>query len=262
MIALAYLMYKLNDLYEDRKRTKYLESLSEEDKVPILKKWNTAYKDKKEQELINSSSISEKQYYALNIFKSPGQLHPLISAFQTYDDGRFYKSFERVDKLQSISVSLGIGGMYSFIAISKNLTHLVFCNGLSSHSMNGKDEAKIHKIQISDISEIKIVIDSETVTTTTKKGVIKRAVVGGALLGGAGAVVGALTASSTGQSKDLISSISLELSLNNASEPFLTVVFQSGMAKPKKECAEELKKVNEWNSIISMAIKKKSSNAS
>jgi hypothetical protein len=262
LIALAYLASVLNDKLEERKRKKYLETASEEDKTPALAKLNKLYKDKKEEELINSNSIVEKQYYAVNLFKSPDDLIPLISLGHSYEPGRFSKSFERVDKLEFTNAALGIAGMYSFIAITKNLNYLIFCNGLSSHSRDKKANAKIYKIKIADISEVKVVVDSETVITTTKKGVIKRAVVGGALLGGAGAVVGALTAGSTGQSKDLISNINIELSINSVTEPFAKIIFQSGAPKNKKDCTENLTKANEWNSIISTAIKKKAGNIS
>ena len=63
-----------------------------------------------------------------------------------------------------------------------------------------------------------------------------RAVVGGVLLGGVGAIIGGATAKKTGSTaattntttKDVVNSITLKFLLNNTSTPLLSIPFLSG----------------------------------
>ena len=107
-------------------------------------------------------------------------------------------------------------------------------------------DAKIMIFPVSEILSIEVVEDGHTVSQSTTTGkteektsnasMLGRAVVGGILLGGVGAVIGGATAKKTGSTaettntttKDVVNSISLKLLLNNTSTPLLSIPFLSG----------------------------------
>ncbi|CAM3820976.1 SHOCT domain-containing protein [Flavobacterium gelidilacus] len=73
----------------------------------------------------------------------------------------------------------------------------------------------------SDILESEIVIDGQTVTK--KSGTIGRSVVGGILAGGAGAIIGGTTGSTTTNEK--INSILVKITINNTINPIFKIIF-------------------------------------
>lgn len=112
-----------------------------------------------------------------------------------------------------------------------------------------------------DILTSEIEIDGETTTITkTKKSttsVVGRALIGGILTGGIGAVIGGLTgkSSSSSKQKDKIRSINLKITVNDLSNPihkinFLNIVTKKGSFIYK--VANE--QVEKWHGIFSVLI--------
>ena len=107
-------------------------------------------------------------------------------------------------------------------------------------------DIKVMIFPVSEILSIEVIEDGHTVSQSTTTGkteektsnasMLGRAVVGGILLGGVGAVIGGATAKKTGSTaettntttKDVVNSISLKLLLNNTSTPLLSIPFLSG----------------------------------
>ena len=129
----------------------------------------------------------------------------------------------------------------STVAIAFDFDTLSICVSEISSS-----DAKVKIFPVSEILSIEVVEDGHTVSQSTTTGkteektsnasMLGRAVVGGILLGGAGAVIGGATAKKTGNTaettntttKDMVNSITLKLLLNNTSTPLLSIPFLSG----------------------------------
>lgn len=129
----------------------------------------------------------------------------------------------------------------STVAIAFDFDTLSICVSEISSS-----DAKVKIFPVSEILSIEVVEDGHTVSQSTTTGkteektsnanMLGRAVVGGVLLGGVGAIIGGATAKKTGSTaattntttKDVVNSITLKLLLNNTSTPLLSIPFLSG----------------------------------
>ena len=80
-----------------------------------------------------------------------------------------------------------------------------------------------------DIIDFELLENGETVTKT--KGGVRRAIVGGALLGGVGAVVGSVTAKK--ESFDIVNSLKIKITLNNTNYPtvYIPLIFSKTKTK-------------------------------
>lgn len=129
----------------------------------------------------------------------------------------------------------------STVAIAFDFDTLSICVSEISSS-----DAKVKIFPVSEILSIEVVEDGHTVSQSTTTGkteektsnanMLGRAVVGGVLLGGVGAIIGGATAKKTGSTaattntttKDVVNSITLKFLLNNTSTPLLSIPFLSG----------------------------------
>ncbi len=94
--------------------------------------------------------------------------------------------------------------------------------------VSGQGFAK--EIPFEKFTEAEIITDGHTIAETKRKGAVGRALVGGILTGGAGAVVGALTAKSISTSNRRITAIDVTLLSNDEQFPKLQwSVFSPGM---------------------------------
>ena len=78
------------------------------------------------------------------------------------------------------------------------------------------------EIPFSKFESIEILEDGHTVAETRKKGVLTRAAVGGALTGGVGAVIGAVSAGSVTTQKEIVTNITVTVSTSDSSFPTLS----------------------------------------
>ena len=74
-----------------------------------------------------------------------------------------------------------------------------------------------------DILQSELVIDGETISEQSTTGTVGRAVLGGLIAGGAGAIIGGVTGSK--KLKKKIKSIDLKLSVNDSQNPFYKINF-------------------------------------
>lgn len=74
-----------------------------------------------------------------------------------------------------------------------------------------------------DILQSELDIDGETISKQSTTGTVGRAVLGGILAGGAGAIIGGVTGSK--KQKEKVNSIDLKLSVNDSKNPFYKINF-------------------------------------
>jgi hypothetical protein len=92
-------------------------------------------------------------------------------------------------------------------------------------------ESCISTCEFSQIIQADLLRDDNTITSTTKDSVAARAIVGGVLFGGVGAVVGAVGAGSRSHSSQVPGSISLRVVTENGTFPVLFLRLKSGASR-------------------------------
>jgi len=112
---------------------------------------------------------------------------------------------------------------------------------------------KMHKAYIYDYTQIlqcELMVDGETVLKHSTSSMVGRAVLGGILTGGVGAIIGGVTGKST--QKETINNIDLKVIINDTSNPvfrinFLNLKVKKGTPLYKKA----YQKIELWHGIIS-----------
>jgi hypothetical protein len=113
-----------------------------------------------------------------------------------------------------------------------------------------------------DVLAAELVEDGVTVTSTDRGSQVLGAAVGGALFGGLGAVVGGLSASSTGTNKT--QRLDLKVVVNDISQPVRMIPFlnsAAGVEKSSPEYQEARQQAFHWHAILSLVIKQPASGA-
>ncbi|MFB5431827.1 MULTISPECIES: hypothetical protein [Enterococcus] len=96
-------------------------------------------------------------------------------------------------------------------------------------------------INLTDVIEVELIQDNDIVSKVSSSSAISRAVVGGALAGGIGAVIGGNTAKSKSLNK--LSRISFKFKINDMDNPYKEILIFSdkkGLSKTEKEQAWKL----------------------
>lgn len=111
----------------------------------------------------------------------------------------------------------------------------------------------------SDILEVEIIENGNTVSKMSKTSVAGRAILGGILLGGVGAVIGGFTANRNNFEK--MDKISLKLIVNNTKNPIFEIDFYNdirgkGLEKKNIDYVEFINKANYWYGLFKVIIKK------
>jgi hypothetical protein len=116
-----------------------------------------------------------------------------------------------------------------------------------------------------DILASEIVEDGETVTITSRSTSISGAIIGGAIAGETGAIIGGLSGKTRSTTETKIHKIDLKIVVNNTKLPnkiinFLTgkpdLVYENvGVKKDSPEYKEAIKYVNHWHSLFGLLIK-------
>lgn len=108
---------------------------------------------------------------------------------------------------------------------------------------------------LEDIIEVSLVIDGETITSTTRGSQFGGALVGGLLAGSAGAIVGGLSGSTS--SKEAVSKITLKLTIKETVTSVKTITFldvKKPILKTEETFKTALKKANEWEGQFKVII--------
>jgi len=96
-------------------------------------------------------------------------------------------------------------------------------------------------INLTDVIEVELIQDNDIVSKVSSSSAISRAVVGGALAGGIGAVIGGNTAKSKSLNK--LSRISFKFKINDMDNPYKEILIFSdkkGLSETEKEQAWKL----------------------
>ncbi|MDO8374957.1 MAG: hypothetical protein Q7K57_57585 [Burkholderiaceae bacterium] len=106
-------------------------------------------------------------------------------------------------------------------------------------------------ISFAELVSSEVCVDSETVVKTGRVGQLGAALVGGVVLGGIGALIGAMGASK--KQANNIRAVELKVLTTDAKRPIHTVTFFDGKAPYSAERA--LKAASHWHDLISVAIR-------
>lgn len=112
-----------------------------------------------------------------------------------------------------------------------------------------------------DVLEVEIIEDGETITKTSSSSQIGRALIGGVMLGGAGAIIGGL--SGTKKNIDKIKSLDLKLIINDTTSPVRTInIWKSKNGESKESIAFKTAyaNANEWFSLFKVIINQANDN--
>lgn len=118
-----------------------------------------------------------------------------------------------------------------------------------------------------EILESEVVIDSQTVTKSSKLAMAGGAVLGGVLAGGVGAIIGGLSGNK--KQFDRIKRMEIKLTINNLDNPVQKITFLDGRSrvyrelvnghhKNSEEYKEAIKQVDKWQAMFDVIIKNNS----
>ncbi|MFV2049638.1 hypothetical protein CJ195_21895 [Bacillus sp. UMB0899] len=117
---------------------------------------------------------------------------------------------------------------------------------------------QIVKFNFNQVVESGIVEDGQTLTKTSKSGLVGGSLLGGAIAGGFGAVVGAMSANNT--STEQVKRLSLSIVVDNLMNPVHDIVFlvntQQPYSKDNPLYKTAFDKCNLWHKRVSVIIKR------
>ncbi|HHW37447.1 MAG TPA: SHOCT domain-containing protein [Bacillales bacterium] len=111
-----------------------------------------------------------------------------------------------------------------------------------------------------DIIQSEVIKDGVTINRTSRGSQIGGAIIGGALAGGVGAIIGGLGASS--ESKSIITSLELQIVVNNSKKSNYKVVFKSPNDLGAFTTGNEINDINHWHNLLSHIINRTDNNSS
>ena len=115
----------------------------------------------------------------------------------------------------------------------------------------------IHLINFSEVLEVHLIKDGDTITKTSRGSQLGGAVIGGVLAGGFGAVIGGLSGKQI--TNEEINKINIEIVVNNLKKPVHTVSFVNridSLNKNDKKYQELIDITNHWFRLLSVVIKR------
>lgn len=149
--------------------------------------------------------------------------------------------------------------------IDKDFTKYIGIDEINSKvcliNTSGKEKENyiMNTYSFSDILEVEIIENGNSVSKMSKTSVAGRAILGGILLGGVGAVIGGFTANRNSFEK--MNKISLKLIVNNTKNPIFEIDFYNdftgkGLEKKNINYVEFINKANYWYGLFKVIIKK------
>jgi hypothetical protein len=190
---------------------------------------------------IEKRNKADKDTKLNDVIKSMGDFS--VKHFFLSPDHNTYIGVDEINKTICIVENL----------LSHNIKHT--SSGAIHDSNNYKYQGKAYKY--SEILQSEIVEDGESITKTSRVSQIGGALIGGAVAGGIGAIVGGL--SGTKKTTDSVRKITLQIIVDDISKPIRTITFLNKSYTLKKasvEYKEAYKKANHWHNLISVIIKK------
>ena len=148
--------------------------------------------------------------------------------------------------IEGFSSDAILGKFVSAVGFDKNKKKICFVN-----------EGKVNVVKMysfNDIMESEIVVDGLTLVKTSATSTIGRAIVGGVLTGGVGAIIGGVTGKKS--HNELVKYIDLKICINDSSNPFYKIRFLDTECKKGDFIYKEgYEKAEKWHGIVSTFIK-------
>lgn len=132
-----------------------------------------------------------------------------------------------------------------------------------------QDEHGVHTydqrlIKFSDILSSEVIIDSHTVTSTSRGSQLTSAAAGGALFGNTGAVIGGLSGKT--KSTEQVKNMDIKLTVNDLENPVCKINFldgcnqfnrpqKNGFKKDSEEYKQAIKQVEKWQGMFDVILK-------
>ena len=170
------------------------------------------------------------------------------------DETKLTSSFEDLENFNADEIHLSViegfssdfllGKFVSAVAFDKSNMKICFANEVN--------EMKIYSFN--DIMESEIIVDGFTLVKSSTTSTIGRAVVGGVLTGGVGAIIGGVTGKKS--HNELVKYIDLKICINDSSNPFYKIRFLDAECKKGDFIYNEgYEKAEKWHGIVSTFIK-------
>jgi hypothetical protein len=181
--------------------------------------------------------------YFLDIFIKKGEdkLRSIFNDLEEFSADEIYLSVKT-----GFASDILLGNVVSAVGFDKNNKKICFVN-----------EGKVNVVKMysfNDIMESEIVIDGNTIVKTSATSAIGRAVVGGVLTGGVGAVIGGVTGKKS--HNEVVKKIDLKICVNDSSNPFYKIRFLDTECKKGDYIYNDgYEKAEKWHGIISTFIK-------
>lgn len=167
---------------------------------------------------LNRFQIANKEWICPDCFKKCGfnALTPIKKMTVTDINAAMSAQEANIAELNSFNATKKIG---TFIEFDDNQKEWLIPDGF----LGKKKNAKVYKY--SDIVDYELLEDGESIT----KGGLGRAIVGGALFGGVGAVVGGVTGGK--KSKSICNSLKIKITVNDLNNPAIYINFLTTATK-------------------------------
>lgn len=138
------------------------------------------------------------------------------------------------------------------LAIDEQGKKVAFLNYLAA-----EDKTVFKVYPFKHILDVAVFQDGFAVTQTKSHGTLSRAVVGGVLAGGVGALIAGVTAGTTGKQTDKVSLMDLVVTINDLENPCFRVnlvTWSQGLEKASPLYQENAKLANRWESLFRVVI--------
>ena len=199
----------------------------------------------------------ENLIIALICFALYGLINYIQKKMSPKDDEKFKSIFNSLEDFNADEIHLSV------ISVDNpSLTDdLMFIPAAGFDKSNKKigfinnwkdDTVKIYSFN--DIMESEIVVDGNTIVKTSTTSTVWRAVVGGVLTGGVGAVIGGVTGKKS--HNEMVNNIDLKICVNDSSNPFYRIRFLDTECKKGDYLYKTTyQNAERWHGIISTFIK-------
>ena len=206
---------------------------------------------------LNFTSRTEEPIYLISLIVSLASiLTAMISAYKSNknEKERLRNVFDDLEDFNADEIHLSVmdrvfsvtSGNFSAVGFDKNRKKICFINGVKD------DSVSIYSFN--DIMQSEIVIDGLTLVKTSTTSTIGRALVGGVLTGGIGAVIGGVTGKKS--HNEVVNSIDLKICINDSANPFYKIRFLDAECKKGDFTYKDgYEKAEKWHGIVSTFIK-------
>lgn len=184
-------------------------------------------------------------------------------------ENSIYKNKETIESIFGEKIVNGIlfisDRNYNAALINEKANTLDIVSTKSMNEYNERDYNH-HEIILDHILSSEVIIDGETITSTSRGSQIGGALVGGAVLGGVGAVIGGLSGKT--KSNEQVKSIDIKLTINDLEQPIYKINFLQhisditekptgkSISKKDKKFQNAIKEVEKWQGMFDVILKK------